>query len=239
MMKHIACSHTTMKQLCISKVPIFNHLSPQEMVEITKLSNRLLFKKGEIIFHPEEYSQQLFIIHQGRVKIYRLTESGKEQLLRILEPGNFMGELSLFTEIPLSSYAEALEATEICAIHRQDLHELILKHPTISLKILEEFSKRLNRMETLLEQLNTNVEERIISYLMELAKEKTSDLHREPISITLPMSKKDFASFIGTSQETLSRRLTSFQKQGLISQSGQRKITILNMNGLQQLKETR
>lgn len=235
-MKH-QCTHTNMKHLCISKVPIFNHLSSQEMLQITELSNRLIFEKGQIIFHPEEHSQHLFIIHIGRVKIYRLSESGKEQLLRILEPGDFMGELSLFSDIPLSSYAETLEKTEICAINRQDLHKLITKYPAISLKILEEFSIRLNRTETLLEQLNTNVEERIISYLLELVKEKENHSSEEPITVTLPMSKKDFASFIGTSQETLSRRLTSFQKQGFISQSGQRKITILNKNGLQQLKK--
>lgn len=232
---HQCQHHIDMKQLCISKVPIFNHLTAEEMVKILELSVSNRYEKGEIIYHPDDHSQNLFIIHKGKVKIYRLSESGKEQLLRILEPGDFMGELSLFTTTPLSGYAEAIEGTEICMIHHNDLHQLISKHPTISLKILEEFSVRLNRMESLLEKLNSNVEERIISYFIELLKEKGISPTSPTIDITLPMSKKDFASFIGTTQETLSRKLSSFQQQGFIKQSGQRHISILNMKALHEL----
>lgn len=230
------CHGLETKQLCISKVPIFNHLSDIEMRQILQMSVSNSFKKGEIIYHPEDHSEQLYIIHRGKVKIYRLTESGKEQLLRILQPGDFMGEFSLFANIPLTSYAEALEDTEICMIRRSDLHHYIEKHPVISLKILEEFSLRLNRMETLLETLNSNVEERIVSYFIELMKERNLPLkNKERIELTLPMSKKDFSSFIGTTQETLSRRLSSFQQRGWIEQSGQRKIIILNLQALKDL----
>lgn len=223
------CDHINMKKLCISKVPIFNHLTKEEMKQILQLSIRKQFQKGEIIYHSEDHGEQLYIIHKGKVKIYRLAESGKEQLLRILEPGDFMGELSLFANIPLSSFAEAIEDTEICLINRHDLHKFIQKHPTIALKILEQFSLRLNHLETSLQSLSSTVEERIITYFNQLIKERTTDSQSKTIKLTLPMSKKDFASFIGTTQETLSRNLTALQNRNLIKQSGQRNITIMNI----------
>src|SRR5690606_9582805 len=91
----------------------------------------------------------LYIIHKGKVKIYHLSESGKEQIIRILEPGDFTGEHALFSESVHDSYAEAMEKTEICMMSRDALQNYLLRYPQISLKILSEFSKRLDRVEIL------------------------------------------------------------------------------------------
>ncbi|WP_373893167.1 Crp/Fnr family transcriptional regulator [Virgibacillus natechei] len=102
-------------QLCVAKVPFFNHLDEDEMLEIVDKSRHRNFEKGETIFRDGDPLESLYIVHQGSVKIYQLFESGKEQLLRILNPGEFMGELALFTERSLDSYAEAMEKTNICS----------------------------------------------------------------------------------------------------------------------------
>lgn len=213
--------------MCIAKVPIFNHLEEEEMREILKKSQQMIYKKGEIIYHESDPLEYLYIVHRGRVKIYKLFESGKEQLLRILEPGEFMGELALFTEKVMDSYAEAIQDSEICAIHRDDIQELMKTHPTIPLKILSEFSERLDETEYLVGQLSArDVETRTASYLVKLAEDTNS------LNIVLPMSKKDLASYLGTTQETISRRLSGFQTEGWIEQVGHRKINILDLNAL-------
>lgn len=222
-----------MKKLCISIVPIFNHLQYDEMLEIVKTSNTKTYCKGEMIFRAGEPSEHLYIVHKGQVKIYRLSDSGKEQLIRIMEPGDFMGELALFTNESLTSYAEAIKDTEICTIHKSDMKEMLLANPSISLKILEVFSKRLNETEKNMESFSSqDSEKRLAGYLIELVNEKEGVSPNEPIDITLPISKKDLASYIGMTRETLSRRLSSFQEQGLITQTGQRKITILDYEAL-------
>lgn len=223
-----SCGHVDeMKKMCISKVPIFNHLNKEEMQEILAKSHQMIFSKGEFIYHAGDLLEYLYIVHIGRVKIYQLFESGKEQLLRILETGEFMGELALFSEKVLDSYAEALEETEICAIHRHDLQAVMSEHPAISLKILNEFSGRLEETEHLVGQLSANdVETRTASYLVKLAES------RDTLDINLPMSKRDLASHLGTTQETISRRLSKFQTDGLIEQQGHRTIKILNLDKL-------
>lgn len=226
------CHHQdgiNVKQLCISLVPIFNHLAYEEMYEISKTSHSKSYLKGDMVFEAGDASDYLYIVHKGQVKIYRLSESGKEQLIRILEPGDFMGELSIFTDEVLTNYAEAIVDTEICAIHKTDFRRILQAKPNISFKILEAFSKRLNEAEKSLERFTSqDAEGKIASYLLEL-------VNSDETKIILPMSKHDLASYLGMSRETLSRRLSTFQEKQWITQTGQRKISILNQQALQQV----
>lgn len=220
-----------MENFCISRVPIFNHLTDIEMLEISKVAVRKKLKKGELLFHSDELSEHLFIVHKGLVKMYRITENGKEQIIRFVDEGDFIGELSLFSKSVTSSFAEAMEHTEICTIHQQDIHQLLLSYPTISIKILEEFTRRLHETESLIEKLNSqDVEKRVASYLIELIENQVVD----KMIIQLPVRKGDLASYLGTSQETLSRRLSTLQNQGLIEMKGQRMIIIKQLEKLKQ-----
>ncbi|HLR63778.1 MAG TPA: Crp/Fnr family transcriptional regulator [Lentibacillus sp.] len=220
------------KKLCVSLVPIFNHLDREEQVEIANTSRSQLYGKKDLIFRAGDPSEYLYIVHKGKVKIYNLSESGKEQLIRILEPGEFMGELAVFTDEWLTSFAEAVEPTEICAIHKSDLHELLQEKPAISFKILAESSRRLKDAEKTIERFSSqDVEKRLSSYLLERAEKEASS------QITLPMSKKDLSSYLGTTQETLSRRLASFEDNGLIKQTGQRKVKMVDLEALAEMAE--
>src|SRR5699024_4164539 len=129
---------------CVSLVPIFNHLESFQMDDIMTVVQHRTFKKGEMLYHAGEKADALYIVHQGLVKIYRLSESGKEQLVRILNSGDFTGELAIFQDDVHETFAEAIQDTNICVIYRDDLQRFLLKYPTISLKILYEFSHRLD-----------------------------------------------------------------------------------------------
>ena len=109
---------------CVALVPIFNHLEQSQMDEIMAVTHSVSYRKGEYIYRAGEESDSLYIVSRGRVKIYRLSESGKEQLLRILNPGDFTGELALFSETIHEAYACAMEDTSICTVRRQDLQKL-------------------------------------------------------------------------------------------------------------------
>lgn len=219
--------HIGSHKACVSLVPIFNHLSEEQMDEIMQAVQGVSFKKGEIVYHAGDASDSLYIVNRGQIKIYRLSESGKEQIVRILNPGDFTGELALFQEDVHESFAETLVRTNICMIKREDLQTLLLKYPTISLKILAEFSNRLDTAEKNTTSFATEkVETRIANFLAESYDNEDSNL------IELPMSKKDLASYLGTTPETMSRRLTEFEEAGFIKQKGQRKIEIIDLDGL-------
>ncbi|SFE88015.1 Crp/Fnr family transcriptional regulator [Alteribacillus iranensis] len=219
-----------LKTHCIQLVPIFQNLETEEMERIASLSHVQTYDKGDMIYHAGEEENFLYIVHKGKVKVTRLMENGKEQLLRILESGDFMGELALFTKNIHDSYAESSSPTELCVITREDFQEILAKHPEISMKVLEEVSHRLSQAEKLMTQLSAqDAEIRIASYLLDLAEEQHTN------NIVLPMSKKDIASYLGTTQETLSRKLSSMQEKGWINQKGHRHIRLLEKESLFQI----
>ncbi len=161
------------------------------------------------------------------MRIYRLSESGKEQLVRFLNPGEFTGELALFNTGLHESFAEAVMDTEICMIKQSDLQELLMKFPTISLKILEEFSNRLEQSEKQTARIATEkAETRLALFLAEWADQQQSN------EFELPMTKKDLASYLGITPETVSRKLTDFEKMKLIEQKDHKRIKILDLDGL-------
>lgn len=212
---------------CIQMVPIFSTLNYDEMMEVASITTSRDYKKGEMIYIAGEKKKTLYVIHKGKVKLTRISPSGKEQIISILGPGDFMGELSLFNDEPITNNAEALEDTTVCIIDGDKLKEIMAKYPAIAFKVLEELSRRLKRAENLIENLGVNdVETRIVQTLLDLADENEV--------INLDISKKDLAAYMGMSQETLSRKLSYFQDKGLIKQIGHRRIEILDRESLEE-----
>jgi CRP/FNR family transcriptional regulator len=213
---------------CVSQVPIFNHLEDWQMAEIMEAIHSASYKKGEIIYRAGDQSDSLYIVRSGKIRINRLSESGKEQLVRFLNPGDFTGELALFSKSVHESYAEAVENTEVCMITRTDLQEFLMKYPSISLKILEEFSSRLEKSEKQTTRVSTEkVETRLALFIAECIEKEGSSME-----FVLPMSKRDLASFLGTTPETISRKLTDFEAAGYIRQKPHRKIEVLDLDEL-------
>lgn len=218
------------EHLCVSIVPIFNHLEQAELKEVAAATKGRKLSKGEILYQAGEKSNALYIIHRGKLKVYRLNENGKEQLIRILQPGDFTGELALFTDDFHDSYAEAMEDSELCTITSQDITTLFMKYPQISLKILKEFSLRLDQTEHQMTSFTTeDTETRVASYLVQAKNSQSMEIH-------LLMSRKDLASFLGTTPETISRKLAKFEDAGWIQQTDQRTILIKDIDALSQYK---
>lgn len=214
---------------CIELVPIFSNLTHEEMLEIASITVDKTYEKGEMIYMAGDSKRKLYVIHRGKVKINRFTESGKEQVIRILGPGEFMGELSLFSTNELKDNGEALEKTTMCIIDGDSLKGLMVKYPTIGFKIMEELSQRLEKTETLIENISLySVEKRLAQVLLNMSNSKGE--------VVLKMSKRDLASHIGMSQETLSRKLSAFQELGIIKLIGHRRVIILNKSALEEIE---
>lgn len=214
---------------CIEIVPIFSNLSYEEMMEVARITTEKTYEKGEMIYMAGDKGEKLYVIHIGKVKVTRFTESGKEQVIRVLGPGEFMGELSLFSPLPLTDNGETLSKTRVCMIDGEKLKELMKKYPTIAFKVMEELSSRLDKAEDLIENISLHgVEKRLASTLIRMSNEKGE--------ISLNMSKRDLASYIGMSQETLSRKLTAFQDMGVIKLIGHRRIILLDMDALEEIE---
>jgi CRP/FNR family transcriptional regulator len=212
-------------------VPIFSTLSPVELDEVGSITFDKTYAKGEAIYRAGDRKGKLYIVHKGRVRVYRISVDGKEQLVRMVGPGQFIGELSLFSSLATTDYADAAEPSVLCMIDGSRLKQLMGEHPSIALKVMEELSKRLEEAESLIEGINLRtVEQRLARFLL-------SETERAA-EFTLQMSKGDLASRLGMSQETLSRKLAAFEEGGLIELKGQRGIVILDAAALEDISES-
>lgn len=230
MEKRTACARNCHlpHQSCVTLVPIFQHLEPAQWLEISEAIRPISLRRQEMLYRAGEPANSLYIVNRGKIRIFRLSENGKEQVIRILKQGDFTGELALFRESVHESYAEAMEEASICQITRQDLQAFLLKYPTISLKILAEFSERLDQSEKQATRIATEkADTRIAQYLVEAMTHPGT-----PQVIDLPMNRKDLASYLGTTPETISRKFAEFEQAGYIRQLSAKRIEILDADWL-------
>lgn len=214
------------------QVPIFNHLEADSLALIHQKIHAVEFKKGEYLFRAEESTNTLYIIQSGAVRLFHLLESGKEQLIRILKPGDFIGEWSLFSQDrQYEDYAYALVDTKVCQLYADDFKEVLLNYPAVSLKILEEMSRRLQASEKMTSRVaNESVGTRLVNYLLGQLPGQASDAHL----INLELSRKELAAFLGTTPETISRKFKELETLNIIKSLSPRKIKIINFDGLLQ-----
>lgn len=216
------------EHLCVSLVPLFNHLEVADQKKIHALVKHRMVAKGEQIFTPDG-EKQLVIVARGNMKVYQLSSNGKEQVLRVVEPGEYEGENQLFGVQNDALFGEALEPTEVCILRQQDFSNLLLKYPQLSLKLLEINATKMVKTEQQTQFLMMEkVEERLATYLLDLAKVADSN------ELVLPMKMKELALFLGTTPETLSRKLKLLESKQLISRK-KRTIILLDQDGLEDL----
>lgn len=215
---------------CVSLVPIFNHLDDESMNKIATKANHKDLKRGEYLYQAMDEDDSIYIVHRGQVRIFHLSENGKEQLIRVLNPGEFTGEWTIFsTDEYHEHFAEATKNASICAIQRDDLQELMNEYPAIAMKILEAMSGRLHQSEKQTASVAIEqVTNRIIYYLEDLAGINAED----EVTVELPMARKDVASYLGTTPETLSRKFKELEEKELINQLPKGKIHIPSVEEL-------
>ena len=223
-----------MADTCVARVPVFAALSAAEQQQVATLARPTRLAAGEIAYGPDDAVAQLMVIHTGRLTIARLSPDGSEQIVRVLSPGEFTGEAAVFTGERPDHFATALEDSQLCVFRHDDLEALIRAHPDIGLRMLATVSARLSVTERRLNALTAHdVETRLADYLLALPTTWADGV----AAVTLPLAKKDVASLLDTSPESLSRALGHLAGQGLVAVGAGRTITITDPAGRQQLVE--
>jgi CRP/FNR family transcriptional regulator len=220
------CDHCT-HNLCAKKVPIFAYLSENELIKIVNMTGNRKIHKGDVILREGETSSILYIINEGKIKLSKITKAGKEQIVHILSHGDFFGEMNLFIANSSNNYnAVAITDANLCTLSKIDLEKLLLEFPNISLKILQEISKRLQDTENLAQTLATNDVEIRIAYMIGEFMDKYGVNTKKGIKIECPLSREEMANYTGVSRETISRKLKKFENLGIIELIGNKIILI-------------
>ena len=196
----------------VARVPLFAQLSESELSEVARRVVPHSHPRNTQLYGAGEHNASLMIIHSGLVKIYRITAAGHEQVIRILGPGDFLGESTFVDRSAADHFAVTLEKSDICSLQHDDLHSYLLSFPSVAVKMLETLSRRLAVTENQLSSMaGDDADHRVAAYLLALSASSQSDRFR------LPITKKDVASLLGLTPETLSRKLAHFEDSGWIT----------------------
>ena len=213
----------------VQAVPLFAGLPETIKHEVASVAVTRQYERDERIYGPGDRTG-LFIVHRGLVKVHRLVESGTEQLLRLMSPGDFLGETALLADTTTDHFAVALQPSELCMLDRERFKTLLTDHPSVAVEMLQTVSGRLGVAEHMVSDLSgRSVAQRLAQQLLHLADEAGS------ADFTLPTTKKELASYLGTTPETLSRRLGALQDAGVIRLGTRQRIAILDADALRQL----
>lgn len=214
----------------LKTIPLFQGLPPSQYGGLAKIVVDQVFKRGDNIFFEGDEAIGLYVVLSGRVKVFKLSAEGKEQILHIFGPGEPIGEVAVFAGKRFPAHAAALEETRLLFFPRAAFIDLIRNDPSLALNMLAVLSQRLRRFTTLVEDLSLKeVPGRLAAYLLYL-----SEREKGSSELAMDISKTQLASLLGTIPETLSRILSRMIRERLIKSSG-RRYQILDRKGLEDL----
>ncbi|HDR16887.1 MAG TPA: Crp/Fnr family transcriptional regulator, partial [Desulfobacteraceae bacterium] len=200
----------------LSLVPFFEGLPESQLSQVGSIAVVREVSKGAVIFSEGDEGNGFYVLASGRVKIFKLSLEGKEQILHIFGPGEPFGEVALFSGKHFPAGAQALEASMALFFPRDAFVSLIKSNPDIALNMLAVLSVRLRIFTRMVEDLSLKeVPGRVAAYLLYL-----SDRLGGASRLDLDITKSQLAALLGTIPETLSRILGRMSSRGLISIDG-------------------
>ncbi|WP_193315233.1 Crp/Fnr family transcriptional regulator [Nostocoides sp. F2B08] len=199
-------------------MPLFAGLTREQQAEVATLARPVTVGPGETFVRAGAREAPLFVVHAGMVKLSRTTADGKSTTVQVLGPGEVGGETWLLTGERPENDVVALEGARICVFEPSALDRIVREFPAVGVALLRSLAVRLHSAERMLTARTlADVGARLAAYLLDCPTTWGVD---RAATAHLPMAKKDIATFLGTSPETVSRRLKAFEHEGLIQVRG-------------------
>lgn len=225
--------HDADDELCVARVPVFATLPRASQFEVAAYAASRRLRAGDALYREGDAIAQLFVVHTGTAKLTHARADG-ERLIRTVGPGEVVGEHSFLTGARPDHTVTTLEPASLCVFKHADLARLVAAHPTIAVRMLQALSRRLTDTETrLAAATSTDVSARLAGYLLGLPGTHVDG----SVEVTLPLAKKDIASLLDTTPESLSRALRRLGDSGMIDQRRGRRIGLSDVDGLSRLAD--
>lgn len=215
----------------LRKTPLFASLTEDEIQALSSRTSTKRLQRGELLFGEGDPCKGLYLVASGKIRIFKVSPAGREQVLAIEGPGSSFAELPVFDGGNYPAAASASEDAELLFISRKDFQNFCREHPDVALKVIAVVGTRLRRLVGIIEELSfTTVRQRLIALILQLA-ETGGTPSRDGIRVELTKSHQDFAAELGTVRELISRNLSRLQAEGFLEVEG-RKLVVKDLAGL-------
>jgi CRP/FNR family transcriptional regulator len=215
----------------LRKTPLFASLTEDEIQALAARVSKRRLQRGELLFGEGDPCKGLYLVVTGKIRIFKLSSGGREQVLAIEGPGSSFAELPVFDGGNYPAAASASEDAELLFISRRDFQNFCRENPEVALKVIAVVGSRLRRLVGIIEELSfTTVRHRLIALILQLA-EAGGTPSKDGIRLELTKSHQDFAAELGTVRELISRNLSRLQAEGFLEVEG-RKLIVKDLAGL-------
>jgi len=225
-----------LRQRLLGQQTFFAQLSPEELILINQNFSETGYEPEDFIYQAGDTVSSLFIVAEGRVKLFQTSAAGKNVLLDLLGPGEFFGSLAVLGTPAYLDTAQAQSHSCVLKISSENFRKILDVYPGVTLKVLDAMSQRLNAANDRFFLISSApVEKRVAVTLLKLA-DKFGRKRKPGLLIETPLSRENLAEMTGSTPETVSRVISQFQREGWID-TGRQWIAIQDVSVLQRLAE--
>lgn len=224
-----------MMRRTLRMAPMFARLPEETMGRLVEGCRLVPLEKGAYVFHAGEPAEGFFMVHAGAINVHRVTEDGREQVIRVFYPGECFGEVVLAGGGDYPAAAKAAEGSQLILIPADHFRREIRKDPDLALSLLGSLSLHLRYLVETVESLKLQqAESRVAQWLLRQMASRGQQSGERPESWSLPLAKHLLASQLGLTSETLSRVFARFKREGWIELDG-KKVRVHSPEALRQV----
>lgn len=208
-------------------------LTEEEREALAKTGRNRVLKRGELLFAAGDEASACATLTKGALKVCSYDSEGDEHILALIHPAGFTGEMFA----PFATHdVVALTESELCVFPKTELSQAIERYPALSLALLRRAEEDLHKSRDLA-ALSTrkSAEARIAGLIMGLAGAASESPCHPAQTFELPLTRGEMANMLGLTIETVSRRISTLEKDGIIARKGKRGIELLDPAHLRQL----
>lgn len=211
--------------------PLFRQLPEEPLRQLAEVAGLRWLERSATLFAQGQPAAAVFVVLSGRVAVSKLSADGKEQLLRVWEPGDLVGEVALFGNLSYPAHAQMVEAGHLLVLPRGELLAAIGRSPGLALALLGAFAQRMRHLSQMVEELALKeLPSRLAGHLLYL-----SERQGDPSRARLDLPRRRLAALLGTQPETLTRTLKRLEAEGLLQPEGARTYILQDRHRLQEL----
>lgn len=221
------------EQCIIRQFNSLKALTKDELIRISACKTSRVVKKGEVIFEEGESLNGLFCIKDGVCKLTKLSANGKDQIIKLVEKGQILGQRSLISDERTNLRATALNDMELCFIPKVEIIKDLQKNNNFTMDMLKNMADDLKEADDIIVNMaQKSVRQRLAEALLHI----NENFGTNPDgTLSVLLSREDFASIVGTATESAIRVLSQFKREGLISTIG-KYIKIEDLEGLKRVE---
>lgn len=214
----------------LSTTPLFADLTVDALRAIDARMATFHADAGDIIHRQGDPAQSFYVLAAGRLKAYRTSAEGRQEVVDLLGSGDGFGGLDSFGRAQHTETVEALTSVCVLQIGAPGFHQILREFPPVALRLIDDLSTQLLESRASVALRSTTVTERVAATLLRLA-EKFGERQGERVLIQMPLTRADLAGMTGSTPESVSRAMSRLRSAGLV-ESGRRWTRILDLDGL-------